>query len=375
MKIQVLQENLNKALNTALRSVSTRAQLPVLSNFLLKTENGQLKVIATNLETAVCITVGSKVEKEGEITVPAKVLAEIVSGLSTGKVNLSVNITALLLSTDYYQATINGIPSTEFPTLPEYEESNFFSLPLELLDKVIGQTAFAAATDEGRPTLTGVLIVMEGKRLSVVATDGYRLSIKTVELDEKIGGEFKLLVPAKTIFEVQRIIGEYKGESNNIKFGYTKDKNQIVFILDGMTLFSRLIEGEFPDYQRIIPKEQTTKLTFDSVELNRAVKLASVFSRDSANIVKFKAEEGKLIISANSPQVGENKVEIEVKHEGEPIEIAFNYRFVQSLLGSVEEGEIVFEAKDALSPGAFKLTADKDFLHVIMPVRLQTEVT
>ena len=182
MKIQILQENLSKALNTASRSVSTRAQLPVLSNFLLKTEEGRLKVIATNLETAVCVFVGAKIDKEGEITIPAKVLTEIVTSLSLGKVDLEVETTALEIKTDYYQAKVNGIPASEFPALPEYEKDKLFPIPNEILSQIVGEVAFAAATDEGRPTLTGVLVTSEDNKLSMVATDGYRLSIKTVEL-------------------------------------------------------------------------------------------------------------------------------------------------------------------------------------------------
>lgn len=373
MKIQILQENLNKALNTASRSVSAKAQLPVLGNVLLATENGRLKITSTNLETGVVIWVGAKIEKDGEITIPARVITEIVSSLAPGKIDLDLNGSVLSLSTDSYQAKLNGIPAGEFPKLPEYEEESLSSLPFDLLTKLIGQVAFAAATDDGRPVLTGVMVKTNGDNLSMVATDGYRLSIKTVVLPEKPKKDFTLLIPAKTLFEIQRIIAEEKIENGMVRVGFTKEQNQAVFVFGDLILFSRLIEGEFPDYEKIIPKTNTSTMTVDRESLNRAVKVVSIFARESANIIRFNANKDGLELSANSPQVGENKNKIEGKLSGEDFEIAFNFRFLQGYLGAIEADQVLIEANGSLSPGVFKSVGDDSLLHIIMPVRLQTE--
>lgn len=374
MKIQILQENLNKGLTIASRTISTKAQLPILGNVLLKTDKNRLLISATNLETGVSLWLGAKVEKEGDITIPAKILAEIVATLPAGKIDLEIKDSSIALSADGYSASINGIAASEFPKLPTYAADSLLSLPTDKLLEAINQVAFAAATDEGRPVLTGVLFKLEGKSLSLVATDGYRLSLKTIELDEPVKENISLLLPAKTLLEVSRLLTEEKGDSQKMtQMGFTKEQNQVVFVFPELELYSRVIEGEFPDYQKIIPANLNTKVFLDKESFNRAVKLVSIFARDSANIIKFKINKTDLEMSANSPQVGENKNSLEAKVEGETGEIAFNYRFLQGFLGAVTASEISLEISGSLNPGVFKITGDNTFLHIIMPVRLQTE--
>ncbi len=373
MKIQILQENLNKGLNTASRSISSKAQLPILANVLIRTDKNRLQISATNLENGVSLWLGAKIEKEGEITIPARVLSEIVASLPAGKIDLEVVENSLSLSSSGYSAKLNGISATEFPKLPVYSEENLISLPSEKLLSAIDQVAFSAATDDSRPVLTGVLLKIKDKELSMVATDGYRLSLRKIELENPVKEEITLILPAKTLLEVARIISEEKGQNQQIGMGYTKEQNQVVFVFNDLELYSRVIEGEFPDYGKIIPQETNTKVLIDKESFNRAVKIVSVFARESANIVKLEIENGILKMSANSPQVGENTNSLEVKQEGEKIEIAFNFRFLQSLLNAVSTKEIILEASGSLSPGLFKESEKSDFLHLIMPVRLQTE--
>jgi len=374
MKIQVLQENLIKALNIAGRSISSKAQLPVLANFLLATEKNRLKVAATNLEMGVIIWLGAKIEKDGSITLPSRIFQELVSSLPAEKIDLEVKENTANLNCGSFKASFNGISANEFPLLPE-SEKKIFSFPSEIFSQVINQVAFASATDEGRPILTGVLLKIDGKTLSWVATDGYRLSVKKIETKETLKEENlkSLVIPAKTLIEVSRIIADQsKQESVLVEMGLTKDGNQVIFLFPEIELSTRLLEGEFPDYEKIIPKDFSTKVTLDKGELIRAVKIASIFARDSANIVKFKFQEGKLTISANSPQVGENQSEVEAKIEGEGGEIAFNFRFLLDFLNSVVSEEIIFEMSGSLNPGVFRIKDDPDFLHIIMPVRLQS---
>ena len=374
MKVQILQENLNKGLTIASRTISTKTQLPILANVLLKTDQNRLQISATNLETGVILWLGAKIEKEGEITIPAKILTEVISSLPTGKIDLELKENSLNISSDGYQASFNGIPASEFPKLPTFSSENLFSFPSGQLLEAINQVAFAAATDEGRPVLTGVLFILEGKMLSLVATDGYRLSIKTLPLQTPVKEKVSLLLPAKALMEVARIIADVKGgEEKVFQMGLTKEKNQVVFVFPELALFSRVIEGEFPDYEKIIPQGTKTKIILDREGFSQVVKVVSIFARDSANIIKFKIGNNSLEMSANSPQVGENKSLLEAKLEGEEGEIAFNYRFLQNLLAAISSQEVSFEMFGSLNPGIFKPVGDNSFLHIIMPVRLQTE--
>ncbi len=373
MKVQILQENLNKGLNVASRSISTKAQLPVLANVLIKTDKNRLQISATNLENGVSLWLGAKIEKEGEITIPARILSEVVSSLPAGKIDLEVTENSLSLSSGGYSAKLNGISASEFPKQPVYSTENLFSIPAEKLLLAIGQVAFSAATDDGRPVLTGVLIKIKGKELSMIATDGYRLSLRRTELEVSVKEEVSVILPAKTLLEVARIIAEEKGLNGQVSLGYTKEQNQVVFVFPDLELYSRVIEGEFPDYEKIIPQTNNSKIFTDKESFNRAVKIVSVFTKESANIVKLEAEDGRLKMSANSPQVGENTNCLEIKLEGEKIEIAFNFRFLQGFLNAISAQEIIIETNGSLSPGVFKEGGNNDFLHIIMPVRLQTE--
>ncbi|MCL5090960.1 MAG: DNA polymerase III subunit beta [Patescibacteria group bacterium] len=371
MRVQILQENLNKGLSTASRSISSKAQLPILANVLLKTDKNRLQISATNLETGVTLWLGAKIEEEGEITIPAKILTEMVASLPAEKIELETKENALIIRSQGYEASINGISAGEFPKLPSYSAESLFTLPTDKLVTAINQVAFAAATDEGRPILTGVLVRIKDKELSLVATDGYRLSLKTIPLETEIKKEMFLILPSKTLSEVAKILSEEKNE--NIKMGFTQEENQVVFVFPESELFSRVIEGEFPEYGKIIPQSFTTKVFIDKDSFSRAVRVVSIFARDSANIVKIKINNDHLELSANSPQVGENKNSLEAKVEGEEGEIAFNFRFLQGFLGAIDAKEITMEVNGSLNPGAFHLVGDESFLHIIMPVRLQNE--
>ena len=374
MKLQILQENLNHGLSTAFRTISTKAQLPVLANVLLRTDKNGLQISATNLETGINIKLGAKVEEEGEITIPAKILTEVIASLAAGKIDLESKENSLNISTNGYEASFNGIPATEFPKLPTYSLENLFSFPSDKLLESINQVAFAAATDEGRPVLTGVLVKIEGKTLSLIATDGYRLSLKTIEIETAVKEKISLLLPAKSLMETARILAENKeGKEKTIKMGFTKEQNQVVFVFPELDLFSRVIEGDFPAYEKIIPQNFSTRLVLDREGFSKEVKVVSIFARDSANIIKFKVKKSALEMSANSPQIGENKSSLEAKLEGDEGEIAFNSRFLQGFLGAVTKPEISLEINGPLSPGAFRMVGDDSFLHIIMPVRLQTE--
>lgn len=372
MKVSVLQSNLIKGLNTANRSVASRAQLPVLSNVLLTTDKGRLKISATNLETGVNLWVGAKVAKSGSISVPARILTEFVDNLPEGSVDLELKGNNLSLSCGHYQADFICLPATEFPVVPSLTDKTDAVFETSDLSEAISQTAFAAAADEGRPVLTGVFLIAKDQSLMMVATDGYRLSLKKVAVSSQKTLSFLskgLVIPAKALSEVSRVVKD-AGEKK-LKLSATSEANQIIFGLGDVEIISRLIEGDFPDYEKIIPEKSNSKVVLDKQELFRAVKMAAIFSRESANIVKFQVKGSKLRISANTAQVGSNVSEMGVKGKLGETQIAFNSRYLLDFLSMVDGDEVVFETSGALNPGVFSINKDNSLLHIIMPVRVQ----
>lgn len=370
MKVSILQEDLTKALSVVSRSVAPKATLPILANILISTDKGRLKLSSTNLEIGVNFWIGGKIEKEGAITIPARALTEFVSSLPAGKVDLEVSETTLSVNSNSYKAKFNGMAADEFPHLPRFTGQEILTLEKNNLPKILSQVIFAASFDEGRPVLTGVLIKNLGGKISLVATDGYRLSLREIAVP---ASDFKqdFLIPAKTLLEVSRVSQDSRGEEENIKVGLASEKSQIIFTFSDIEISSRLIEGDFPDWTKIIPTSSSTRATFDKEDFLRAVKMASIFAREQANIVKVKIESENLRISAETPQLGTNESEVEAKVEGEGLEVAFNCRFLLDYLSNVSEEEIVLETNDPLSPGVFKSKTDPSWTHIIMPVRIQ----
>jgi len=374
MKLSVFQENLVRGLTIVSRSVTTKAQLPILANILLATDKGRLKLSATNLETGINFWVGAKIEKEGATSIPAKIFNEYVASLPAGKIDLELKENLLSLGCGNYQASFVCLPAGEFPSVPTITSEPEISLESHAFSKAIGQVAFAAAQDEGRPQLNGVLVRLEEDDLTLVATDGYRLSFQKIKTTLK-GKEIKelaagLLIPSRTLAEVGRIIGEAE-EGKTLGLTITPQANQAIFSTPEAEIVTRLIEGKFPDYEKILPGKATTKITLDRVSLLGAVRTAAIFARESANIIKFKVQSSKLQVSANAAQVGENAIEVETKTEGEGGSIAFNARYLLDFLNSNEAQLINFEMTGPLAPGVFTNAEEKEALHLIMPVRVQ----
>lgn len=373
MKLELLQEDLNRGLSIVSRFVASRPQLPVLANIFLSVEkNNQLRLAATNLDIGIQYWLGAKVEKPGQLVVPAKEVSEFVSYLGAEKLTLAAEGKLKLKITSRSGETVfNGMDPAEFPQIPAVNQEKTVSLSTAELSQVVNQVGFAAASDDSRPVLTAIYWQFTPAGYQMVATDGYRLSQKTVAVKEvKLTDkeEAVFLVPARSLIELVRLAAEEK----EFRFGLTDDQNQVVFLLPSLQLNSRLIEGEFPDYQKIIPQQAKVKVMVDREAFYRAVKISSVFARESANIVKLKLEKEKIIISANAPSVGENKTEVEAKIEGQDLTIAFNYRFLLDFLNVIpeKEEEIIFEFTEPLSPGVFKIKGDSSWLHIIMPVRV-----
>jgi DNA polymerase III subunit beta len=370
MKISLLQENFNLALNNVSRFVSSKNQLPVLNNILLSTDQGRLKLSATNLELSINYWIGAKIDQEGSVTIPSKEITEFVSYLPSGKINLELKDNLLELSSEKTQSSFTTTPAIDFPEFPQINPDTSFEIDLDLFVQSINQISFSAAVDDTRPVLTGILCLFENNSLKLVATDGFRLSFKEIKLENSLNlkkDSLSFLIPAKSLIEVTKLAKNNK----KIKIGLTSDEHQVIFVLDDIELVSRLIEGDFPDYQKLIPENYSTKVFVNKDELFQSVKLASVFAKESANIVKLNIKNNNLELTANAPQVGQNLIKLESKTEGDNLEVAFNYKFLIDLLGVYKSNEILIELNENLSPVFFHDQSDQSFTHIIMPVRLQ----
>jgi len=372
MKVSLLQENFNKGLGIVCRTVAARAQLPILANILLVAEPGKLKLTSTNLETGTSVWLAAKTEEEGKTTLPAKVLTELIATLPQETVNLETEGDRLKLGCGRFRSAVNGINAAEYPDVPSLKGKKAkkeISLKKEPLKAAIEQTAAAAGVDDSRPIFTGIKIEICPTGLRLAATDGYRLCVKTIN-DFKPSKILKtLIVPARALLELARSLDFGPGEE--LILAPTDEEKQLIFSLNDLEIVTRLLEGEFPDFDKIIPKSSSTKLETSTDELRQAVKAAAVFARDSANIVKFKINSLGLTISANTPQVGENEIDVDAKTTGDDSEIAFNSRYLLEMLSVVKSRSLSLECSGPLAPGLFKIPGDSSWLHIIMPVRVQ----
>lgn len=369
MIVSILQENLLRGLVKTGRVVPVKPQLPIVASVLLETDEGRLKVTATNLETTETVWVGAKVEKEGGICVSSRLLLELVSTLPQSTVRLSVKDGSLVVETAGFHASIPGVAATEFPRAEAGASDPGAKLAKEEFVSAISQVVFAAATDEGRPLLTGIRMLEKDGETQVVATDGFRLSVKRVNLKTK--DPLDLLVPARALSEVVKVSVEEK-EEKHIQIARSQ-AGQLVFTIGDTQIHTRLIDGQYPDFEKIIPTKHNTRVLVDKAALLAAVKSAAIFARDNANIIKLHIENQSVAVSANAPQVGENRVEIEAKVDGEGGDMAINSRFLVECLANFPGDEILFEMTGSLNPGVFKPARDDSYLHIIMPVRVAAE--
>ncbi len=369
MKLSVLQENLHKGVSRATRIISTKPQVPILASLLLTATEEGLQIVSSSLETTEITTISAKVDKEGGLCVPARVFAELVSSLPQDAVLLEEKERSLVVSCGGVKATVAGIDSGEFPPVAAISEKGKMAAEKEVLVKALSLVLFAAATDEGRPLLTGVKLTQKKENTTLAATDGYRLSVYNLPLG--FMDKTDAVIPARALFELVRVCQEEK-ETRAVEFFPVADGQLCIRIKD-TEIITRQVEGQYPNYEKIIPTKHTTSTTVDTQELLRAVRSASIFARDSANVVRLHINNKSLTVSANAPQLGESAVEIDAKVVGEEGgDIAFNSRFLIDLLGVFPGDEVVLETTGSLNPGAFLSPKDPAFLHIIMPVRVQS---
>jgi DNA polymerase-3 subunit beta len=376
VKISCLQENLAKGLSIVGRAVASRSTLPVLSNVMLETDNGRLKLSTTNLELGINCWVGAKVEAEGATTVPARLLTDFINSLPPEQIDMELAVRTQTLNARCarFEANIKGIDAQEFPIIPTTDDAErAIRLEPEDLRQMIDQVVFAAATDESRPILTGVLARFDGDQLTMAAADGFRLSVRSASLSQPVEEVIEVIIPARALGELARISPD---QEDWVEVFITPARNQILFHMRDVDLVSQLIEGKFPDYRQIIPSSHTTRTVLDTSGFLKAARVSHLFARDAANIVRVEIAPGDelmpghLTLAATSAELGDNVGQLDAIVEGDPIEIAFNAKYLIDVLSVVDTAQVALETSSASSPGVLRPVGDDDFVHVIMPMHI-----
>ena len=381
MKISCLQENLSRGLAVVGRAVASRATLPVTQNVLLSVDQSMLKLSATNLEIAMTTWVGAMIEEEGSITVPARLLTEFVNSLPNDKIDLELDEGSGLLhiSSGNSDAHINITDAAEFPPIPTVDDGVAAEVDPLVLKSAITRVAFAAATEESRPVLTGVEVKLDESTFTMAAADGFRLAVQNGTLLKAVPDEVSVIIPARTMNELNRLIGD---REEPVEILMTPEKGQVMFRVGGgdtVEIVSQLLQGTFPNYEQLIPQTYTTRAVMDLPTVLRAARTASIFARDGSNIIRMHlmpaaadTEPPKVEISARSEEVGDNQDVVDLDEiEGEEGKIAFNSRYLLDVLAVLEKGKVALETTTSSSPGVFKLTDSEDYIHVVMPMFVQ----
>jgi len=374
MKIFSLQENLKQGLALVGHVAGKNINLPILNNILIKADAGKIRLIATNLEVGIVSAVRGKIETEGSFTVNAKIISDCVGLLPNKKVELSQTGDDLAVGCDNYQAKIKGQSAEEFPLIPEVDRKKYFSADAEEVKNAISQVIFATLLSETRLELSGVLFVFSADSLTVAATDSYRLAEKKIKVKTNNEEEKRIIVPAKTLQELLRVLSagpDNEVEENDKEIRFYLSDNQILFTHGSTELVSRLIEGQYPDYQQIIPTASKTTIIIDRQELIRAVKMASLFSKTGINDVNLDFPLGKnqVVVSSVSGQTGENITNLAAKVVGEENSIVVNYRYLLEGLSNVEQETVKMEIIDGNTPCLIRPERDNGYLYIIMPIK------
>lgn len=362
MKLQVTQENLNRALSTVARVANTRSTLPILANILIRTSNNRLSISATNLDIAITSNIGAKISQEGSITVPARLMQDFINSLPAGVIDLDLQDNKLHISTGKYNSTINGIIADDFPVMPAISDKNKWSIPTTDFKPALQQVVLAASSDETRPVLTGILIYSENDKLFMAATDSYRLAEKEISTTKQ---DVNILVPASSMQELLRVISD--DEKNIIVFC---DDQQVKFISGDTELISRLIDGKYPDYKKLIPTKFEHQATLQKSELLSVTKVSSLFARENAGSVNIVLDKNTKTLSIKSvaSQLGENTAEATAKITADG-SITLNSKYLLDALSVIQGEEIVFGFNGKVEPTILRGVGHDDYLHVIMPLK------
>ena len=376
MRLTCLQENLNRGLSVVGRAVATRTTLPITNNVLLATDQSRLKLAATNLEMAISCWIGAKVEEEGAITVPARLLIEFINSLPNDKVDISLpsQTKTLELKCARFEARISGIDAKDFPPIPKIEQGITTKVEVEALHRGITHVVFAAATEESRPVLTGIDAEFDGDVLTLAAADGFRLAVYKLSLATPVSQKTKVIIPARTLAELNRLMTD---QEEAVEIMVNPNKSQALFRLKNIELVSQLVQGTFPNYAQLIPQSYNTRVVVDVAAFLRAAKTASIFARDGSGIVRLmivpggELTPGKMTISARSEEIGDDVGEIDAIVEGEEAKIAFNGKYLVDVLSVLREPQVALETTNPSSPGVIRPEGVDNYIHVVMPMFVQ----
>jgi DNA polymerase-3 subunit beta len=379
MKVTVLQENLAHGLGIVSRAVSPRSTLPVLSNILVATDEGRLRLSATNLELSITTWIGAKIHEEGSTTVPARTFTDLVGTLSDNQVEMELNIRnqTLNLRCGASNTDLKCIDAQEFPPMPAADLDRGLEINVADLKEMIGQVVFAASTDEARPILTGVLITVYDEKITLASADGFRLSVRTSQLSSPTTNPINAVIPARALSELSRIASD---GDQTITMGMPPGRSQVVFRLRDAELISQLIEGTFPDYEQIIPRSCQTRAVLSTSAFLKSCKQAEIFAREGSHIARIditpggELQPGTVEVSSQSEETGYSQNIVDASIEGPQLLIAFNVRFLREVLDVINTPNVALETTSDTSPGVIRPVGGQDgqddFLHVIMPMHL-----
>ncbi|MBM4437243.1 MAG: DNA polymerase III subunit beta [Actinobacteria bacterium] len=377
MKITCLQESLNRGLNLVSRAVPARSPLPVLSNVLLTTDAGRLKLAAMNQQIAISVWVGGNIEREGAVTAPARLLTDFVGQLPEGTVNLELDeeTDTLTLTAEHYRAKVKGIGAEEFPPIPETGAEREIEVDGAVFGEMIDQVAIAAATDDSRPVLGGVSLTLSPAGLELAAADSYRLAVRSGAMKTGLKEAVQLIVPRQAMLELRRILADDPG---GVWIGLTASRSEVLFRTTNVSFVSHLIDGQFPKYAQLIPTASETRMVAPTHALAQAVKIASLFARDGANVIRVTVEGaeaggiGRVVLNAVAADLGENRGELPCTVEGPSAHIAFNSKFLADCLGAIHAEQVSLALTGPTSPGLLhpvtKEGDDLTYSHVVMPM-------
>jgi DNA polymerase III subunit beta len=374
MQVTCLRENLSRGLANVSRAVAARATLPVTQNVLLEGDNGQLKITATNTEISISTWIGAQIEGEGTVTVPARMLTDFVNSLpgQTVVIEFQNEPVGVTVTCDKFNGTINGIAAEEFPPIPTVEGGASVTIPADTFRGALERVVFAAATDDSRPVLTGVKIELAEDNFTLAAADGFRLAVESGKLGASVESEVGIIVPAKTLAEVERLLGD---GSSSVELSIDANSRSAKFRLDTSEVVTALVQGTFPDYEKLIPTSWGTKATVDLAGMVQATRAASIFARDGSGIIRVIVSPndgaGAVKVISRAEEVGSNENELDATVEGEETKVAFNSKFLMDVLNVMNGDDVDLETNTPSSPGVFRSKKHEGYTHVVMPMFVQ----
>lgn len=374
MQFACNQDTFAKYLNIVSRVVSSKPGLPILNNILFEAKNGKVHLTATDLEIGINTWIGADVQSEGKVTVPAKQLSEFVNTIPSEKVDVSLEKQMLSVSTVNNNAEFHTIPSDDYPNVVSIDgEKPLIKISQENLLKAVHRVAFAAASDDVKPVLTGIRIEIDGSNVAFVAADGLRLSKQSFKAEDDAEKAINLLVPVKALQELAFVVSEMKLDDDNIALYVIEDRNQVVFRFGDVDIVSRLIDGQYPEYKQIIPTGYKMTADISKDDFSTALKVSNIIARSVLGnkiILDIDTLENTITMSASQSDLGSNRSVFKGVMEGEGLKIAFSARFLGDMFNNLDANDLVFECTEPVKPGVFKIQGDDSFVHLIMPMML-----